>query len=78
MEFSRLLSSKQESARFDKLLFLNWETGKMKIDQVIKLFKRNNLVTEDADINESEMETWLNSLGYRKEKNENKISDSRN
>lgn len=64
MEFSRLLSSKQESARFDKLLFLNWETRKMKMDQVIKLFKRNNLVDEDLDINESEMETWLNSLGY--------------
>lgn len=75
MEFSRLLSSKQESASFDKLLFLNWETGKMKIDQVIKLFKRNNLVTEDVVINESEMETWLNSIGYRKEKNGNKISD---
>ena len=67
MEIRRLLSSKQESARFDKLLFLNWETGKMKIDQVIKLFKRNNLVNEDVDINEAEMETWLNSLGYRRE-----------
>ena len=75
MEFSRLLSSKQESARFDKLLFLNWETGKMKIDQVIKLFKRNNLLNEDLYINEAEMETWLNSLGYRKEKNGNKITD---
>lgn len=75
MKIRRLLLSTQESARFDKLLFLNWETGKMKIDQVIKLFKRNNLVTEDVDINESEMETWLNSLGYRKEKNGNKISD---
>ena len=75
MEFSRLLSSKQESARFDKLLFLNWETGKMKIDQVIKLFKRNNLLNEDLYINESEMETWLNSLGYRREKNGNKIND---
>ena len=69
MEFSRLLSSKQESARFDKLLFLNWETGKMKIDQVIKLFKRNNLVNEDVDINESEMEIWLESLGYRRGNN---------
>ena len=67
MEIIRLLSSKQESARFDKLLFLNWEIGKMKIDQVIKLFKRNNLVNEDVDINEAEMETWLNSLGYRRE-----------
>lgn len=67
MEFSRLLSSKQESVRFDKRLFLKWETGKMKMDQVIKLFKRNNLVDEDVDINEAEMETWLNSLGYRKE-----------
>ena len=67
MEFSRLLSSKQESARVDKLLFINWEEGKMKMDQVIKLFKRNNLVDEDLYINESEMETWLNSLGYRKE-----------
>ena len=75
MEFSRLLSSKQESARFDKLLFLNWETGKMKMDQVIKLFRRNNLVDEDVDINESEMEAWLNSLGYRKGNNENKIND---
>ena len=36
------------------------------MDQVIKLFKRNNLVNEDVDINESEMETWLNSLGYRR------------
>ena len=67
MEIRRLLSSKQESARFDKLLFLNWETGKMKMDQVIKLFRRNNLVNEDVDINEAEMETWLNSLGYRRE-----------
>ena len=67
MEFSRLLSSKQEAARFDKLLFINWEEGKMKMDQVIKLFKRNNLLNEDLYINESEMETWLNSLGYRKE-----------
>ena len=55
MEIRRILSSKQESARFDKLLFLNWETGKMKMDQVIKLFKRNNLVDEDLDINESEV-----------------------
>ena len=68
MEIRRLLSSKHESARFDKLLFLNWETGKMKLDQVIKLFRRNNLVDEDVDINEAEMETWLNSLGYRREK----------
>lgn len=75
MEIRRLLLSTQESSRFDKLLFLNWETGKMKIDQVIKLFRRNNLVAEDVDINESEMETWLNSLGYRKEKNGNKITD---
>lgn len=67
MEIRRLLSSKQESARFDKLLFLNWETGKMKMDQVIKLFKRNNLLNEDLYISESEMETWLNSLGYRRE-----------
>lgn len=67
MEFSRLLSSKQESARFDKLLFLNWEQGKLKTAQVIKLFKRNNLVSEDVDINEPDMEAWLNSLGYRKE-----------
>ena len=66
MEIRRLLSSKQESARFDKLLFLNWETGKMKMDQVIKLFKRNNLLNEDLYINEAEMETWLNSLGYRR------------
>lgn len=69
MEIRRLLSSKQESARFDKLLFLNWETGKMKMDQVIKLFRRNNLVDEDVDINEAEMETWLNSLGYRRGNN---------
>lgn len=75
MEIRMLLLSTQESARFDKLLFLNWEIGKMKIDQVIKLFKRNNLVNEDVDINEAEMETWLNSLGYRKEKNGNKIND---
>lgn len=75
MEFSRLLLSTQESARFDKLLFINWETGKMKMDQVIKLFRRNNLVDEDVDINEAEMETWLNSLGYRKGKNGNKITD---
>lgn len=75
MEFSRLLSSKQESARFDKLLFINWEEGKMKMDQVIKLFRRNNLVDEDVNINEAEMETWLNSLGYRKGKNGNKITD---
>ena len=75
MEIRRLLLSTQESVRFDKLLFLNWETGKMKMDQVIKLFKRNNLLNEDLYINESEMETWLNSLGYRKEKNGNKISD---
>lgn len=67
MEIRRLLLSTQESARFDKLLFMNWETGKMKMDQVIKLFKRNNLLNEDLYINESEMETWLNSLGYRKE-----------
>ena len=66
MEIRMLLSSKQESARFDKLLFLNWETGKMKMDQVIKLFKRNNLLNEDLYINEAEMETWLNSLGYRR------------
>ena len=39
----------------------------MKLDQVIKLFRRNNLVDEDVDINEAEMETWLNSLGYRRE-----------
>ena len=69
MEIRRLLSSKQESARFDKLLFLNWETGKMKMDQVIKLFKRNNLLNEDLYINEAEMETWLNSLGYRRGNN---------
>lgn len=69
MEIRRLLSSKQESARFDKLLFLNWETGKMKMDQVIKLFRRNNLVDEDVDINEAEMETWLRSLGYRRGNN---------
>lgn len=69
MEIRRLLSSKQESARFDKLLFLNWETGKMKMDQVIKLFRRNNLVDEDVDINEAEMETWLKSLGYRRGNN---------
>lgn len=66
MEIRRLLLSTQESARFDKLLFINWETGKMKTAQVIKLFKRNNLVDEDVDINESEMETWLRSLGYRR------------
>ena len=66
MEIRRLLLSTQESARFDKLLFLNWETGKMKMDQVIKLFKRNNLLNEDLYISEAEMETWLNSLGYRK------------
>ena len=75
MEIRRLLLSTQESARFDKLLFINWEEGKMKMDQVIKLFKRNNLLNEDLYINEAEMETWLNSLGYRKEKNGNKISD---
>ena len=75
MEIRRLLLSTQESARFDKLLFLDWERGRFKTDQVIKLFKRNNLVDEDLDINESEMETWLNSLGYRKEKNGNKIND---
>ena len=69
MEIRRLLLSTQESARFDKLLFINWEEGKMKTDQVIKLFKRNNLVDEDVDINESEMETWLKSLGYRRENN---------
>ncbi len=69
MEIRRLLLSTQESARFDKLLFLNWEIGKMKIDQVIKLFKRNNLVNEDVDINEAEMETWLRSLGYRRGNN---------
>lgn len=69
MEIRRLLLSTQESARFDRLLFLNWETGKMKTAQVIKLFKRNNLVDEDVDINESEMETWLNSLGYRRGNN---------
>lgn len=75
MEIRSLLLSTQESARFDKLLFINWETGKMKMDQVIKLFRRNNLVDEDVDINEAEMETWLNSLGYRKGKNGNKITD---
>lgn len=64
MEIRRLLLSTQESARFDKLLFLSWEEGKMKTDQVIKLFKRNNLVDKDVDINETEMETWLKSLGY--------------
>lgn len=69
MEIRRLLLSTQESAQFDKLLFINWETGKMKTAQVIKLFKRNNLVDEDVDINESEMETWLNSLGYRRGNN---------
>ena len=69
MEIRRLLLSTQESARFDKLLFLNWETGKMKMDQVIKLFRRNNLVDEDVDINEAEMETWLRSLGYRRGNN---------
>lgn len=75
MEIRSLLLSTQESARFDKLLFINWETGKMKMDQVIKLFRRNNLVDEDVNINEAEMETWLNSLGYRKGKNGNKITD---
>lgn len=75
MEIRSLLLSTQESARFDKLLFINWETGKMKMDQVIKLFKRNNLLNEDLYINEAEMETWLNSLGYRKGKNGNKITN---
>lgn len=69
MEIRRFLLSTQESARFDKLLFINWEEGKMKTDQVIKLFKRNNLVDEDVDINEAEMETWLKSLGYRRGNN---------
>lgn len=64
MEIRRLLLSTQESARFDKLLFLDWERGKIRTDQVIKLFKRNNLVDKDVDINETEMETWLKSLGY--------------
>ena len=64
MEIRRLLLSTQESARFDKLLFLDWERGKIRTDQVIKLFKRNNLVEKDVDINETEMETWLKSLGY--------------
>ena len=35
MEIRRLLLSTQESARFDKLLFLDWERGKIRTDQVI-------------------------------------------
>lgn len=67
MEIAKLLSKRAEARAMDCMLFRRWERGLISTPLTIRQFCKNNRVPIDTEITPSEMEAFMNSLGYRKE-----------
>lgn len=67
MEIAKLLSKRAEACAMDCMLFRRWEMGLISTPQAVRQFIRNNRLPEETEIPTSEMEAFMNSLGYRKE-----------
>ena len=69
MEIAKLLSKREEACAMDCMLFRRWEMGLIPTSLTIRQFCKNNRVPIDTEITPSEMEAFMNSLGYIKERN---------
>lgn len=66
-DIASLLGKKDKNAAEDLVIFNKWMNKEISTKRTIELFKENNHIEEDIQIDEKAFEDWLRSLGYRKE-----------
>jgi hypothetical protein len=67
-KIQKALLPTKSAAAADESTFLQWERGEISTAICLRRFRIHNMVDKDADISQIDLETWLESLGYRRRK----------